>query len=142
MSYTTNIANAFDLVNSKIRDLTDGKSQLCDYDSFQSILEAWIVPDYIDPIDVDSYIFDFNGYLQYRFEDELEDIMVELKLISQHIKENEQKYLYMSSREVLSEINGISSAFQYLCECSLQNIRLQLNEQENFMNLEIESMTH
>lgn len=142
MSYTTNIANAFDFVNSKIRSLTDGKSQLCDYDSFQSILETWIVPDYIDPIDVDSYIFDFNGYLQYRFEDELEDIMVELKLISQHIKDNEQKYLYMSSREVLSEINGISSAFQYLCEYSLQNIRLQLNEQENFMNLEIESMTH
>lgn len=137
MNNTTQIIKTFDEINGKISELTKGDSQLCDYDTFQQMMEMWIIPDHIDGSEIDQFMSDFHAYLQYKFEDELEDILYDLKMVAHYVEKKTAEYKSMSNNEILSDLLTLSVSFQNLCEHTLYNIRLTLNEEENFANLEI-----
>lgn len=137
MSYTTNIANLFNFINKKILKLTQGQASLCDYDSFQQMLAMWVIPDHISTDEAEQYIHDFHSYLQYQFNYELEVIYDDLQLVARYFEDKAPEYATMSNNEILSDLMNISISFQNLCEITLGNIRMKLDEQENFMNLEI-----
>ena len=125
MNYTTQIIKVFDEINEKILKLTKGDAQLCDYDNFKQMLEMWIIPDHIDGSESDKFMSDFMDYLQYKFEDELEGILDNLKDVSEKIV----NYKGMSNIEIFSDISKVSLPFQDSCELSLYNIRLKLSEE-------------
>lgn len=137
MSYTTNIANSFNFINNEFVKLTKGQASLCDYDSFQQMLAMWIIPDHISTDEVEQYIHDFHSYLQYQFNYELEVIYDDLQLVVRHFEDKAPEYETMSNNEILSDLMNISISFQNLCEITLYNIRLKLNEEEALLNLEI-----
>lgn len=134
---TTNISNSFNFVNDQFLKLSKGQVSFCDYDSFEQMMEMWIVPDHVSPDEVEQFMSDFCSYLQYQFEDELGDIYGDLKLIARYIEKNAPNYESMSSNEVLEDLMKFGISFQNICESTLNNIRLELNERECFSNLEI-----
>ena len=128
MNYTTRIIKLFDEINEKIDELTKGDLQLCDYDNFQQMLEMWIIPDHIDTSETEQFMSDFQAYLQYKFEDELEVIVDNLKGVSEHVARKTAEYESMSNIEILSDLTKMSDPLQDFCEYTLYNIRLKLNE--------------
>ena len=137
MNYTNQIIKTFGEINEKISDLTKGDSQLCDYDTFQEMMEMWIIPDHSDTPEIEQFMSDFQAYLQYKFEDELEDILYDLKMVAQYVEKKTAEYKSMSNNEILSDLLNLSASFQNRCEHMLDNIRLKINEEKSFVNLEI-----
>ena len=137
MNYTNQIIKTFDEINEKISELVKGDLQLCDYDNFQEMLKMWIIPDHIYGSESDQFMSDFQAYLQYKFEDELEDILDNLNAVSEYVARKAIDYEHMSNIEILSDLSKIIDPFQHFCEYTLFNIRLKLNEEECFSNLEI-----
>jgi hypothetical protein len=131
MNNTTQIIKTFDEINKKIIEITKGDSQLCDYDTFQQMMEMWIIPDHIDASEIEQFMSDFQAYLQYKFEDELEDILDNLKDVSDYVDRKTTFYQRMSNIDIISDLSKISDPFQGSCEYTLYNIRLKLNEDES-----------
>lgn len=137
MSYTTNIANSFNFINNEILKLTQGQASLCDYDSFQKMLAMWIIPDHIPADEVEQYVHDFHSYLQYQFADELEDIYDDLQLVTRHLERKTPEYAKMSNNKIVADLINFNTSFQNLCETTLYNIRLKLNEIHSSSSSEI-----
>lgn len=130
MNTTTQIIKTFDEINEKISELTKGDSQLCDYDTFQQMMEMWIIPDHIDASESEQFMSDFQAYLQYNFEDELGDILDNLKDVSEYVFRKVSDCQVISDIKILSDLSEIRTLFQDYCENKLYNIRLKLNESQ------------
>ncbi|APO87940.1 hypothetical protein [Marivivens sp. JLT3646] len=131
MNYTTKIIKAFDELNKKIIEITKGEAQLCDYDTFLKMLEACAIPDHIDTTEIEQFISEFQAYGQNKFEDELADILDNLKDVSDYVDRKTTFYQRMSNIEIISDLSKISDPFRDSCEYTLYNIRLKLNEDES-----------
>jgi hypothetical protein len=133
MTNTSTISKAFNYINSQILKITEGKLQLCDYGSFDDMLETWVTPSSISKDEVEEYIKNFHGFIQYGFSEELEDIEQDLQLIAQCLSQREQDRSHMSDYEIEYELMTLSVTFQNMCESVLYNIRLKLGESECYI---------